>query len=80
MIHPAWHFTQYTTYGVLQARLLAWVAISSSGGPRFVGTLHYDPSVLVVLHGVAHSFTELCKPLCHDKVVIHEGDMLARRV
>ena len=23
---------------------------------------------------MAHSFTELCKPLCHDKAVIHEGD------
>ena len=23
--------------------------------------------------GLAHSFTELCKPLCYDKTVIHEG-------
>ena len=29
-----------------QSRRLAWVAISSSRGPRFVRTLHYDPSVL----------------------------------
>ena len=28
----------------------------------------------VALHGMAHSFIELCKPLCHDKAVIHEGD------
>ena len=28
----------------------------------------------VALHGMAHSFTKLCKPLCHDKVVIHEGE------
>ena len=27
----------------------------------------------VALHGMAHSFTELCKPLHHDKAVIHEG-------
>ena len=27
----------------------------------------------VALHGMAHSVTELCKPLCHDKAVIHEG-------
>ena len=27
----------------------------------------------VALHGVAHSYTELCKPLCHNKAVIHEG-------
>ena len=26
----------------------------------------------VALHGMAHSFTELHKPLCH-KAVIHEG-------
>ena len=29
----------------------------------------------VALHGMAHGFTELCKPLCHDKAVIHEGDL-----
>ena len=29
----------------------------------------------VALHGMAHSFVELCKPLCRDKAVIHEGDM-----
>ena len=27
----------------------------------------------VTLHGKAHSFTELCKPLQHDKAVTHEG-------
>ena len=27
----------------------------------------------VALHGLAHSFIKLCKPLCHDKAVIHEG-------
>ena len=26
----------------------------------------------VALHGMAHSFTELCKSLCHEEVVIHE--------
>ena len=28
----------------------------------------------VALHSMAYSFTELCKPLCHDKAVIHEGE------
>ena len=28
----------------------------------------------VTLHGMAHRFSELCKPLCHNKTVIHEGD------
>ena len=27
----------------------------------------------VALHGMAHSFTKLCKPLHHDKAVIHKG-------
>ena len=27
----------------------------------------------VALRGMAHDFTELCKPLCHDKAMIHEG-------
>ena len=29
----------------------------------------------VALHGIAHSFIELCKPLRPDKVVIHEGNL-----
>ena len=28
----------------------------------------------VALHGMAHSFIELHKPLRHDKAVIHEGE------
>ena len=30
----------------------------------------------VALYGMAHSFIELHKPLCHDKAVIHEGEKL----
>ena len=30
----------------------------------------------VALQGMAHSFTELCKPLCHKKAVIHEGEVI----
>ena len=28
----------------------------------------------VGLHGMAHSFIELCKPFCNDKAVVHEGN------
>ena len=35
------------------------------GGPRFVRTLHHDPSSLVALHRMAHSFTELDKAVFH---------------
>ena len=29
----------------------------------------------VTLHGMAYIFIELCKPLHHDKAVIHEGEI-----
>ena len=52
-----------TVHGILQARILKWVAIPFSSGPCFVRTLHHDPSVL---GGPAqYSFIEL------DKAVIH---------
>ena len=41
------------------------VAIAFSSGPHFVRTLHHDLSILVALHGMTHSFTEL------DEAVVH---------
>ena len=38
LVHPV--------HGVLTARILEQFAIPSSSGPRFVRTLHYDPSIL----------------------------------
>ena len=35
-----------SVYGVLKARILRWFAILFFSGPRFVRTLHHDPSVL----------------------------------
>ena len=32
----------------------------------------------VALHSNAHSFMELHKPLCHNKVMIHEGEVYFR--
>ena len=58
----------HTVHEVLQARILKWFVIPFSSGPRFVRTLHHDPSVLVALQGMAHSFTEL------DKAVVHPYD------
>ena len=55
-----------------RARMLQWLAIPSSSGPRFVRTRSHLS--WVALHSMAYSFTELCKPLCHDKAVIHEGE------
>ena len=36
----------HTVHGVLKSRILKWFAIPFSSGPRFVTTLHHDPSVL----------------------------------
>ena len=50
---------------VLKARILKWFAIPITSGPRFVRTVHHDPSTLGGPTWHAHSFTEL------DKAVIH---------
>ena len=36
----------HTVLGILKARLVKWFAISFANGPRFVRTLHHDPSNL----------------------------------
>ena len=52
------------------ARMLEWFPIPFSSGQRFVRIfhhvriLHHDLSILSDLHGMAHSFIELCKHLC----------------
>ena len=63
----------HTAHGVLRVRILEWFAIPSYSGPCFVRTLYFDPSTLDGPVCMACSFTELCKPLRHDKDVIHEG-------
>ena len=59
----------YTIHEVLVAIILGWFAIPSSSGSH-LSELHLS---WVALHGMAYSFIELHKPLCHDKAVIHEG-------
>ena len=61
-------------HGVLTTRILEWFAILSSSEPCFVITLTMTHPSWVVLHSMAHSFIELCKHLCHNKAVIHEGE------
>ena len=58
---------------VLTASILTGFAVLSSSVSCFVRTLTKTCPSWVALHGVAHSFIELCKPLCHDKAVICEG-------
>ena len=65
----------YTVHGVLTACILEWFTIPFFSESYFVRTLHYDPSSWMALHdGMVHSFIELCKPLCYNKAVIHEGE------
>ena len=58
-------FPFHTVHGVLKARILKRFAIPFSSGPRFVRTVHNDPSVLGGPTDMAHSFIEL------DKAVVH---------
>ena len=51
--------------GVVCHSLLQWTTLSE------LSTMIH-PS-WVALYSTAHSFIELCKPLSHDKAVIHEG-------
>ena len=55
----------HTVCGILKARILKWFAIPLSSGPRFVRSLHHDPSILGGLQGMAHSFIELNKAVVH---------------
>ena len=64
----------HTIHGGLKVRILQWVAISSSSGPHFVRTLHYDLCPWVALHGLAHGVSKLHRPLRYDKAVICEGE------
>ena len=70
-------FCLFTVHGILTASILGWFAIPSSSGLHFARTLHCDLPIWVTLHSMAHSFTELYKPLHHNKAVIHQG-VLAR--
>ena len=63
----------YTFHEVLMASTLGWFAI-----PPLADHILSELSAMtcpswVALRGVAHSFIELCKPLHHNKAVIHEG-------
>ena len=67
----------YTVHGILTARVLEWFAF-----PLPVDHVLSELSTMaclswVALRGMAHSFIELCKSLCHDKAVIHEGTLRA---
>ena len=45
-VSQSWTRFHFHFHGVLKARILKWFAFPFSIGPRFVRTLHHDPSVL----------------------------------
>ena len=57
-------FFFFTIHGILKARILKWFAIPFYSEPRFVRTLHHDPSIIRGPTWDADSLTEL------DRVVI----------
>ena len=67
-------YTFYTVHGILMARILELVAISFSSDHVLSELFTMTHPSWVARHSIAHSFTELSKPLCHDKTVIHKGD------
>ena len=56
----------HAVHGVLAAGILEWFAVPSPSGSRSARSLCRDPS--------GHSVIELCKPICHNKAVIREGE------
>ena len=62
-----------TVHEVLQAIILEWVAISFPSGSHLLELFNKTCPSWVGLYSLAYSSIELCKPLHHDKVVIHEG-------
>ena len=65
-------FAFHTVYVFLTARIHEWFSIPFSSGPRFIRTLCYEMSILFGPTSQDLFFIELCKPLYHDKAVIHE--------
>ena len=70
----------HSVHGVLEARILEWFAI-----PPLVDHVLLELSTVIspswlALHGMAHSFVELHKPLHHNKAVIHEEEDMHNQV
>ena len=63
----------YRVHEVLTASILGWFA-DPPPVDHILSELSAMTQSWVALHGMAHSFIELHKPLCHGKAVILEGD------
>ena len=63
----------HTVHGVLMARILGGVSISSSSGSILSEPFTMSCLSWVAPGGMTHSFTELHKPLNHNRAGIYEG-------
>ena len=64
----------HTVQGVLVARMLERLAVPPPVDQVLSELFRVTRPSQVAQHSMTHSFTELCKPLCHDKAVIYEGE------
>ena len=66
----------HTDHEILTARILEWFAFLLPVDHVLSELFTMTRLSQVALHSMAHSFIELCKPLLHNKAVIHEGDVI----
>ena len=72
--HPLAFLT--AVHECLTASILGWFAFSPPVDHILSELSGMTRPSWVALHGMAHSFIELCKPLHHGKAVIHEGGII----
>ena len=70
----------HSVHGVLEARILEWFAIPPPVDHVLLELSTVTSPSWLALHGMAHSFVELHKPLHHNKAVIHEGEDMHNQV
>ena len=66
-----------TVHGVLAAKILEWFPFLPPVDHVLTELFTITRPSWVALQSMAHSFFELCKPLHHNKAVIHEEEMQA---
>ena len=63
----------YTVHEILTSSVLQWFVIPSARGSHFVELSAMACPSWVALHGMAHSFGEVWKPLGREKAVSYKG-------
>ena len=66
----------HTDHGIFTARILEQFAFPLPVDHVVSELFIMTPLSQVPLHSMVHSFIELCKPLLHNKAIIHEGGVI----